>query len=233
MTEPAASAKRTVVHGDAIEWLHANGVVEGASIVTSLPDSSELPGVEHPAWERWFSDAAELCARAVCERSIAVFYQTDTHFDGRWVDKAALVRAGVERVGARCLFHWVVLRAPIGTRSHNRAGYSHLLGFSREATLDRAQPFCDVLAEAGPATWTRGMGLHACRVACEAVRASCASRTILDPFCGHGTVLAVANELGFDAIGVELGRRRAKRARALTVEQLVARAVAVEEEEER
>lgn len=171
-------------------------------------------------------------ALARCARSIAVFYQTDTHFDGRWVDKAALVRAGVERVGARCLFHWVVLRAPIGTRSHNRAGYSHLLGFSREATLDRAQPFCDVLAEAGPATWTRGMGLHACRVACEAVRASCASRTILDPFCGHGTVLAVANELGFDAIGVELGRRRAKRARALTVEQLVARAVAVEEEEE-
>jgi hypothetical protein len=35
-------------------------------------------------------------------------------------------------------------------------------------------------------------------------------------------VLAVANELGFDAIGVELGRRRAKRARSLTVAQLVA-----------
>jgi hypothetical protein len=41
------------------------------------------------------------------------------------------------------------------------------------------------------------------------------SRTVVDPFCGHGTVLAIANELGMDAIGVERGGKRARRAREL------------------
>jgi len=40
---------------------------------------------------------------------------------------------------------------------------------------------------------------------------------ILDPFCGVGTVLAVANRLGLDAVGVEKNRKRAEDARALTV----------------
>jgi tRNA G10 N-methylase Trm11 len=40
---------------------------------------------------------------------------------------------------------------------------------------------------------------------------------VVDPFCGVGTVLAVANETGLDAIGVELNRKRARKARTLTV----------------
>jgi cobalt-zinc-cadmium efflux system outer membrane protein len=33
----------------------------------------------------------------------------------------------------------------------------------------------------------------------------------VDPFCGHGTVLAVSNAMGLDSIGVELGGKRARR----------------------
>jgi tRNA G10 N-methylase Trm11 len=40
---------------------------------------------------------------------------------------------------------------------------------------------------------------------------------VVDPFCGHGTVLAVANALGLDALGVELSPRRCRAARALVV----------------
>jgi len=76
----------------------------------------------------------------------------------------------------------------------------------------------DVLPLAGPVTWTRGMGLEACRMACKFVTDNTATRTIVDPFCGHGTVLAVANEMGLNAIGVELSRKRAKMAERLTVE---------------
>ena len=42
-------------------------------------------------------------------------------------------------------------------------------------------------------------------------------RTIVDPFCGYGTVLAVANALGMGAIGVDLSARMCKRARRLSV----------------
>jgi len=38
---------------------------------------------------------------------------------------------------------------------------------------------------------------------------------VVDPFCGVGTVLAIANAQGLDAIGVELTRRRAAKARKL------------------
>ncbi len=48
-------------------------------------------------------------------------------------------------------------------------------------------------------------------------RAHVRRRTVVDPFCGHGTVLAVANALGLDAVGVELSRKRAQKARSLRV----------------
>jgi tRNA G10 N-methylase Trm11 len=48
-----------------------------------------------------------------------------------------------------------------------------------------------------------------------------ACRTVVDPFCGHGTMLAVANAAGLDALGVELSRKRAEKARALTIDASV------------
>lgn len=59
------------------------------------------------------------------------------------------------------------------------------------------------------------MGVEACLTACRFVLENTSTRTLVNPFCGHGTVLAVANHLGLDAVGVELSRKRAKKARAL------------------
>ncbi len=75
----------------------------------------------------------------------------------------------------------------------------------------------DVLPTLGRMTWPRAMGLEACRFSCSYVIDATSTRTIIDPFCGVGTALAVANELGLDAIGVELNRKRALRARELVV----------------
>jgi hypothetical protein len=80
--------------------------------------------------------------------------------------------------------------------------------------LEAATP--DVIPSAGKVTWTRGMGVAACALAVRFVRERTTTRTIVDPFCGHGSVLAVANAAGLDAIGVELGRKRAERARELS-----------------
>ena len=44
------------------------------------------------------------------------------------------------------------------------------------------------------------------------------TRTVIDPFCGWGTVLAVANALGLAAIGIDLSARMCRRARTLTVD---------------
>ena len=66
-------------------------------------------------------------------------------------------------------------------------------------------------------TWVRAIGLEACRVAVRWISTHTRTHTVVDPFCGLGTALAVANELGLDAIGVELNRKRAAKARSLTL----------------
>ena len=209
-----------VVHcGDGLAWLDlakAEGTLKGASIITSLPDISELPALGPEGWTHFFEDAAHRCAEAIDDDALCIFFQSDVKIDGVWVDKGALVTRAATRAGLRIVFHKIVLRVPAGTVTHGRAGYSHLLAFSKSAVLDMRRPGPDVIASAGPKTWTRGMGLHACEAACEAVLRLTPTRTIVDPFCGHGTVLAVANERGLHAIGVELGGKRARRARALT-----------------
>jgi hypothetical protein len=78
-------------------------------------------------------------------------------------------------------------------------------------------PIPDVIADAGRAPWVRAMGVRAAAHAVRFARDHVKARTVFDPFCGVGTVLAVANALGLDALGVEKSRKRCEQARALTV----------------
>jgi hypothetical protein len=78
-------------------------------------------------------------------------------------------------------------------------------------------PIPDVIADAGPQKWVRAMGVRAAAHAVRFAKEQVGARVIFDPFCGVGTVLAVANTLGLAAIGVEKARKRAEQARALVV----------------
>ena len=72
-----------------------------------------------------------------------------------------------------------------------------------------------MLPALGAMPWPRAMGAAACAAVAQFVVAHTACRTVVDPFCGVGTMLAVANNRGLNAVGVELSRRRAARARQL------------------
>lgn len=205
---------RIVHHADALIWLKENSLT-GCSVVTSLPDFSEFSRFTLQEWKDWFVAAAQAVLEACPPEGVAMFYQTDIKHEGTWVDKAFLVQKAAETVGTHLLFHKVVCKAPPGNATFGRPGYSHLLCFSRTVRAAVALSVPDVLPEAGEVTWTRGMGVQACVLACHFIQSQTSTRTVVDPFCGHGTVLAVANELGLDAVGVELGGKRAERARIL------------------
>jgi len=209
--------QRVVHHGDAIAWLSERGRLDGCSVVTSLPDVVELPGLDLAAWTRWFEDAAALVIDAVPDEGVAVFFQSDVKRAGAWIDKGALVQRAAERAGTRLLFHKIVCRKPAGTVTFGRASYSHLLGYSRGARPQAERATADVLPDAGFMPGVKAMGVNACLDACRFVQRETPTRTIVDPFCGYGTVLAVANAIGLDAIGVDLSARMCKKARALTV----------------
>jgi len=205
--------ERVVHHGDGIEFLRRGPLPADHAIVTSLPDHSELPGLGGvDAWRRWFVDTAALACGAVADDAVAIFYQTDVKHDGRWIDKSHLVLLGAEAAGSHALFHKIVCRVPPGTTTFGRPAYAHLLCTSRARRLAAGASTPDVLPELGTMSWSRAMGAAACDAAVRFL-ASIGTRVVVDPFCGQGSILAAANAHGLSAIGVELSRRRASRAR--------------------
>ena len=210
---------RRVVQTEALAFLAANPADPGTSVITSLPDLSELSGLDLDAWRAWFVGAVRRVIAWVPEGGVAIFFQSDIRYEGRLIDKGCLVAQGAEAERASTLWHKIVCRKPPGTLAFGRPSYSHMIcverGQASRASFKHPGP--DVIADAGFMPWTRAMGVEACRVALRFVREETETRLVVDPFCGHGTVLAVANSMGFDALGIDLGEKRCKLARALTV----------------
>ncbi len=210
--------RREVHHADALAWLRARGRLDGCSVVTSLPDVAEMAGMSLADWTDWFVAAARAVLDAVPDSGVAVFFQSDVKRGSLWVDKGALVQRAADAAGVPLLFHKIVCRRPAGTVTFGRASYSHLLAYSRGVRPPPERATADVLPDGGFQSSPKAMGLTACLVACRFVARETTTTTVVDPFCGYGTVLAGANAVGLDAIGVDLSTRMVRRARALTLE---------------
>jgi len=211
------STERIIHHADALAWLRERESFPGASFVTSLPDFTEFPSMSIDEWKEWFESAAALVLDRCSPEGVVIFYQRDSKKNGTWIDKAFLLQKAAEKAGSSLLWHKIVCRARPGSATFSKPAYSHLLCFSRQVRTEMASSTPDVLPLAGEVTWTRGMGLLACQAACRFILEQTTTRTVIDPFCGHGTVLAIANELGLDAVGVEKSRKRAEKAQLLRV----------------
>ncbi|QDV06163.1 hypothetical protein Poly30_16680 [Planctomycetes bacterium Poly30] len=212
---PGDRPAREVHCADALEWLPTNPLSDDCALLTSLPDLSEFRRTTIDEWVAWFDAAAEAVLRATPDGSVAMFYQSDVRLDGRWIDKGYLVQRAAERTGDSLQWHRIVCRAPAGTPTGRRPGYAHLLCFSRGFRAPEADGAPDVVPEMGSMIWSRATGTAACEFALEWLRQHTKARVVVDPFCGHGTVLAIANRLGLGAIGVERSPGRAKKARQL------------------
>ncbi len=262
---------RRVFQADALAWMDANAPDPRASVITSLPDVSELthldlgdwcqtsaprlsggtgpahrpclladarhrlvgpdddPGLSRSevlrasfdtslleGWRAWFLGAARRVIRWVPREGVAIFHQSDVRVGGALVDKGYLVVRAAEEERASLLWHKIVCRKPPGSISHGRSGYSHMIAVTRGPIGPMRAPGPEVLPDAGAMPWSRAMGITACRVACRYLLDNTSTQVVVDPFCGRGTVLAVANELGLDAIGVDVSGRRCRAARAMT-----------------
>ncbi|CAN5871131.1 hypothetical protein BH11MYX2_BH11MYX2_23640 [soil metagenome] len=212
MIDAAIPPTREVIVGDGVEFLRTP-LPPGAAIFTSLPDHSEVPGMGVPAWRDWFIEAVALACRAVTDDAVAVFYQTDVKHDGRWIDKGHMVMCGADAAGSHALFHKIVCRVAAGMTTFGRPAYAHLIAVSRNARFSPGASTPDVLPELGRMSWARAMGSAAVKTAIDFI-SSTGATCVVDPFCGHGTALAAANIAGMAAIGVELSRRRAAKARS-------------------
>ena len=213
-----SAVRRTIVQGEALAWMSENAADPGASVVTSLPDVSERSDLGFDAWRAWFVLAARRVIAWTPPSGVAIFFQSDVRHDDTLVDKSYLVMRAAEEEGASLLWHKIVCRRPPGTISFGRPSWSHMLCVGHGPRPTAKKPGPDVLPDAGFMPWSRAMGVEACRVACAYVRDEVEGTVVVDPFCGRGTVLAVANAMDLDALGVELSAKRCKAARALVVD---------------
>jgi hypothetical protein len=216
MSESILSPLREVHQADAIPWMRERGCIDGACAVTSLPDISEV-NMDLPKWRAWFLGAVELVVNAVPDDSAALFFQSDIKRDGAWIDKGSMVVRAAEDAGARVLFHKIVCRRPPGMLTYGRPGFTHLIAVSRAMKCPEVLPLPDIITDAGELKWVRAMGVRAAAHAVRFAKEQVGAKVVFDPFCGVGTVLAVANTMGLDAIGVELSRKRCEQSRVLQV----------------
>jgi len=196
--------------------MRARGRIDGACAVTSLPDVSEV-NMALPVWRTWFLGAVTLVVEAVPDESAALFFQSDIKHDGAWIDKGAMVIRAAEDAGARVLFHKIVCRRPPGMLTYGRPGYTHLIAVSRAMKCPEVLPLPDIITDAGRQPWIRAMGVRAAAHAVRFAKEQVGAKVVFDPFCGVGTVPAVANALGLDAVGVELSRKRCELSRQLVI----------------
>lgn len=203
---------REVHCGDALEWLRGRAPQPGTALLTSLPDFSEFPNHSLAAWQEWFDQAASAVLACCPPDGVALFYQSDVRVDGLWIDKSRLVQQAAQRQNKDLLWHKIVCRVPPGNPSFGRPGYAHLLCFSAGLRLPPQRSFADVLVSGGKATWARGIGLETCRLVCRFLRRQTPVHTLIAPFCGQGLALAVAEEHGLRAIGIEKSPQRARQA---------------------
>lgn len=210
-------ALRRVIQADAVAWMTNNRAAERTSVVTSLPDISEMSGLSFDAWRQWFIATAVQVMSWVPADGVSIFFQSDIRYQNRLVDKGYLIMRAAEELGATLLWHKIVCRKPPGTIAFGRPSYSHMICVSPSACPTApSHPGPDVLADAGRMSWSRAMGEAACVVACRYLREETTTRVVVDPFCGKGSILAVANAHGFAAIGVDLSAARCRAALKLT-----------------
>ncbi len=205
-------AWRRVYQAEACGWLRDQAADSGTSIVTSLPDVSEVPPHKFELWRDWFIGTAAQIMNWVPTDGQVIFFQSDVRHHHIWVDKSYLLQCAAANAKANLVWHKIVCRRPPGTIAAGRPSYSHMLCFTRGTVVTPERPGPDVLPDAGVMSWSRAMGAKACMVACRYLRDETRTRVVVDPFCGEGAVLAAANQLGLASIGVDLSARRCKAA---------------------
>ena len=180
-----------------------------------------MAGMSLDAWTGWFVDAA----RAVLDQpspttaSRSSFRATSNARAVGFEQGRALVQRAADAAGAPLLFHKIVCRKPAGSVTFGRASYAHLVAFARGVRPRPERATADVLPDGGFQPAAKSMGVTACLDACRFVVRETPTRTIPgQSFCGYGTVLAVANAIGLDAVGVDVSSRMARRARTLTID---------------
>jgi hypothetical protein len=195
---------RTVITEDANVWLIQQHNIK--AIITSLPDMEEV-GLDLEHWQKWVKTTCWNIMNSLSDDGIVIFYQTDRKYKGQIIDKKSLISNVFLDNGYMNIMSKIVLKLPPYSTSIYRPSYTNMFGFSKKQTVGKATP--DVFY-AGEMMYKNAMGSEACLEAIEFVVNRTKTDCIVDPFCGMGSVLKIANNIGLNSIGVDIDPEQTK-----------------------
>lgn len=173
------------------------------SVITSLPDHDEVD-MSIDYWRGWFVAMVYKIIANLADNEYAIFYQTDRKYKGELIDKSYLCNVAAREVGAKSIFHKIVLKQEPDTINLFRPSYTHLLCYSKHNKSGKAQP--DVIY-AGKMLYKNAMGFNACKLALNFLKMKGINK-VVDPFCGQGSVVKIAYDLGFDVVGNDIDKEQ-------------------------
>lgn len=201
---------RDVHCADAIEWLRDKEECFKA-IITSLPDMEEVGG-DYWEWHDFIVRACALLKASLTPDGVIFFYQTDRKYKGKVIDKKLLIHERFKLTGFDLILNKIVLKQEPNTVNFFRPTYTNLFAFSQKVRAGKPTP--DVI-HAGTMLYKNAMGFNACQLAIDFIKEKVKTDTIVDPFCGQGSVLKMANDNGFNAIGVDIDPLQVNKAQLL------------------
>lgn len=204
---------RTVHQMDAIKWLKSQNNNTLSHIICSIPDASELQMSQHK-YPAYFGDTVELLCKKLSAKGYLILVQTDRKSNGQVFSKATLATQRAGKAGCNLMWHKIALLAQVG-KIHNMGfttGYTHVLCYSRSNKPGAAS--ADVIPSS-LRTWKNGMPLAAAKVAVDFVKQQqkVMAGAIYAPFCGKGTILALADKANLQSVGIEIDKARCTDAR--------------------
>jgi len=183
---------------DSLVWLKDQKPFK--AIITSLPDKEEV-GMSELGWVQWLHHACELLAEKVDENGIIFFYQMNRRINGRLIDKNFLISRVFIGAGYNKIIEKVCLKQKVGTINPFRPTYTNLFAFSKSIRAGKST--ADVIF-AGQMLYKNAMGSNAIQYCLDFIRTNVKTNTILDPFCGQGSILLGAKSKFFEGIGVDI-----------------------------
>ena len=200
---------RQVLCQDALKWLSRNDNIE--CIITSMPEMEEV-NLKIKEYEVFFRATAKACISSIKDDGYCIFLQTDRKYHG-WVDKGYWITDEARTLGFHTVWKKIALTKEVGKADLFRPTYSTMLCFTKEGNVGKLSP--DVIYS-GEKTYTHAFGLEAVSLCVDYVKSQ-GVKKIVDPFCGSGTTLAVANKMGLDAIGIDISKEACVAARKLKI----------------
>jgi len=177
-----------------------------------MPEMEEMQ-MNIKDYEVFFREAANLCFSSVKDDGYCIFLQTDRKHHG-WVDKGYWITDESRKLGFHTVWKKVALTREVGKADLFRPTYSTMLCFTKKGGVGKLFP--DVIYS-GEKTYTHAFGVEAV-ILCVKYAKEQGIKKVVDPFCGSGTTLAVANALGLDAVGVDIEKKACEMARGLKLE---------------